>query len=168
MTVTILDYVIIGLLLFFSVLGFLKGMVSQLFSVFALILGFMGARLYFSQAQEFIGLSSFYGPIVGFLLTFIGAFLLVKMIGVGIEKIFKIAKLSFFNRFCGFLLGLLKGLVICTVFVSVLLLVYPEGKRMVDVSPSASYFFKAGKEVYRFFPKEIKDKYENLQGEKSK
>jgi hypothetical protein len=39
---------------------------------------------------------------------------------------------------------------------------------MVDVSPSASYFFKAGKEVYRFFPKEIKDKYENLQGEKSK
>ncbi len=167
MNLAILDYVLIALLLFFGVAGFLRGLISQLFSVIAIIAGFLVARVFYNQVEQFIGFKSYYGPIASFLLTFLVVFILVKVLGYFSEKIMKIVKLSAFNRVCGLLLGMIKGIVVCTLFISLLLIVYPRGKALVEGSSSATYFLKAGKEVYRLFPEGIKKQYENINQEGS-
>jgi len=109
MNLAILDYVLIALLVFFGVAGFLRGLISQLFSVIAIITGFMVARVFYGQVEAFIGIKSYYGPIGSFLLTFLVVFILVKVLGFLTEKIVKVVKLSAFNRICGLLLGVIRA-----------------------------------------------------------
>lgn len=164
----VIDYVLLALLLFFAVMGFFRGIVSQLFSIVGMVGGFMGAKLFYLKAVDWAGLDVQYGTVIAFILMFLAIFIIVKLLGVLLEKILKAAKLSLFNRFCGFFLGLVKGFALCVLLVVLMLFLYPEGRKIVNASPVASYFLKAADGIYSIMPSDLKKRVEFIQIEKAK
>ena len=114
------------LLLFAAVIGFKKGLVYELASLAALILGIWGAILFsglvanymeqkFSWNFEFQGLLAFF-------ITFIIIVILVHLVGRLLTKLVNAISLGFLNHFLGLLFGTLKGVFI----LSVLLFIYEK------------------------------------------
>ncbi len=157
---SVLDYILIGILVFFAFLGLIRGLVSQLFSILGLVAGFLAARAYYGKLAVYLGLQKYVGGFSAFLLIFIAGFICARLLGLLVEKLMKTMKLSLFNRVCGFLLGLLKGFAICALIIAGMLLVYPEGEKVVKSSPAASYFLRAGRAIYRVIPDDIKGRKE--------
>jgi membrane protein required for colicin V production len=161
----VLDYIIIGILGFFAVIGLIRGLVSQLFSIFGLVAGFVLARVYYGNVADYLGLHQYMGGFAAFLLVFIAVFICTRLIGLLVEKILKLTKLSLFNRVCGFLLGFLKGFAICSLIVACMLLIYPEGEKVVKSSPAASYFYRAAEAIYRVVPEGIKGTFKQAESD---
>jgi membrane protein required for colicin V production len=156
---TILDYVLLIILLIFAVMGFVRGLISQLFSVVGIVLGFVLSKLYYVKVASLIQLDPGYGNVIAFVSVFLAVFLVVKILGLLVEKLFKIAKFSLFNRTCGLLLGLFKGFIVCVVITYLILGFYPGGEGTINRSPSARYFLKAGKVIYGLLPRDVRQRY---------
>lgn len=158
---TVLDYILIGILGFFALIGLFRGLVNQLFSLVGLVAGFILAKVFYGTVMTNLGFHFFLAEIVSFVLIFVSVLLCAKAIGFLVEKVMKLAKLSLFNRVCGLLLGLIKGFALCALVITIMLLVYPEGEKFVRSSPVAGYFFRAGGAIYRIIPDDIKGEFKN-------
>lgn len=156
---TVFDYILVGIVVFFAIIGLLRGLVGQLFSLFGLILGFVLAKIYYGTLADYLGLHQYLGGFVAFFLLFIAVFICTRLVGMIVERIMRSAKLSLFNRVCGFLLGFLKGFALCALIIACVLLLYPEGEKVVKSSPAASYFYKAAEAIYRIIPDDIKGSF---------
>jgi len=155
---TLLDYAILGILAIFAVTGFFRGLVSQLVSIIAIVAAFIVARTYYREAVLLLHFDFDYGAIAAFAVLFVAVFIVVKLLGLLVELLLKAAKLSFLNRIMGLLLGLLKGGLVCVIVVYLLFAFYPGGEDVVGRSPSGRYFLKAGREVIRLLPPDLREK----------
>lgn len=162
---SVLDYILVGIMGCFAIGGLLRGFIGQVFSIAGIFGGFLLARFYYVKVVELLGLDVYLGDVASFLLTFFAVFLGVKLIGALVEKLVKPAKLSFFNRFCGTLLGVLKGFLISVLVISLILLVYPRGEEKVRESLWATYFLKTSMSVHRYIPEEIREIFQEGQKE---
>jgi membrane protein required for colicin V production len=161
---TVLDYILIGTLVFFAIIGLIRGLVSQLISILGLVAGFVLARIYYGSVVSYLGLHFYIGEFVAFLIVFVGVFICAKIAGMIVEKFLKSARLSLFNRISGFLLGFMKGFALCSLIIAFMLLVYPEGDKVVRSSPAANYFYKAAEAIYRIVPEDIRGKFKPEEG----
>ncbi|RMG60777.1 MAG: CvpA family protein [Deltaproteobacteria bacterium] len=157
---TALDYVVIAILAIFGIVGFWRGLVSQLASLLAIIAGFVVARTYYREVMVFLNFTFEYGHLAAFAVTYVAVFLLVRVAGMIIEFILRAVKLSLFNRFLGLFLGAVKGAILCLVIVYLLFLFYPGGERIVTRSPAGRYFLRAGQEVMTLIPDDVRKKLE--------
>lgn len=107
-----IDYIIAIPLIWGLIIGFKKGLILELASFAALILGIIGALSFsdfmsqkldglFSIQKEYLGLISF---LVTFMIIVLGVFLLARLI----DKTLKLIALGLINRILGALFGLLK------------------------------------------------------------
>ena len=92
--------------------GISRGIIKELCSLIALILGIYGA-VHFAQyiqpyLKEEFSIESSFSPIFSFAITFIGIVLLVKLIGIIIDKIVKMVALGMISRLLGGVFGILK------------------------------------------------------------
>lgn len=108
-----IDIFIILFLLYGAWKGFKKGLVIELFTLFALFLG-LYAGIHFSDyvaslitdvTEEPLS----YTPVVAFIITFLAVGAMVYFGGKAFEKVVKIAQLSAVNKILGALLGVLKA-----------------------------------------------------------
>ena len=107
-----IDFIIAIPLIWGLIIGFKKGLVLELASFAALILGVLGALSFsdfvgeklsaiISISPEYFGLASFFTT---FVLIVVGVFLLARII----DKSLKLIALGMVNRILGALFGLLK------------------------------------------------------------
>ena len=73
-----------------------------------------------AHLQDFMEIKPQYLNTVAFVLTFIILVVLVNLIGRLISKWVKSMNLGFFDKFGGFLFGILKGVLLCSVLLMVL------------------------------------------------
>lgn len=107
-----LDIIIILLLIWGGWKGFRKGLIIELFTLFALFLG-LYAGIHFSDyvADQMSsgGIEEkSYTPVVAFIITFLAVGAMVYFGGKAIEKVVKVAQLSAVNKILGIALGVLK------------------------------------------------------------
>lgn len=125
----ILDLIIALPIVLFAIGGFRKGLIKEVASLAALILGIYFA-IYFSDVVAAYLLDHFdighrYVFIVAFIITFIAVVIVVGLIGKLLDKIVSFAAMGVLNKILGLLFGLIKGVVI----MSVLILLF----NMIDV-----------------------------------
>lgn len=128
--------VILGLLLIFSVIGgFKNGLITEIASLAALILGIWGA-IHFSYITtelliKYFDLKSDYLNIISFGVTFIVIVILVHIVGNVVNNMFDSMMLGVVNKLGGMVLGLARSIL----FLSIVLLVFDKIDNDVQIIP---------------------------------
>lgn len=116
---TTLDAGVIILTLIFLIRGIWVGLVRQLASIAALLVGFVAAGQYYRQLSEMV-LPFVNSPKISFIITYALIFFLVYVmivaLGVGLKKVMTLTLLGWFDRFMGGILGLTKAVLVATLF----------------------------------------------------
>lgn len=117
--ISIVDVFIAIPLLWAAYKGFRKGLVVEIFSLLALILGIFCAVYFPSYAGELIQtnfqVQDHLIPILAFVVTFIVVVVLVNLTGKLIEKMVDVLALSFFNKLGGLAFGVLKAALVLSI-----------------------------------------------------
>lgn len=119
-----LDIIIAIILFIFGYRGFKKGLIIEIVSLTAFLVGIWGA-MHFSDftathLSEFTEINPKYINTVAFILTFILLVILVNLIGKLVMKFIKTMNLSTVNKIAGFILGAAKGVLLCSLLLMVL------------------------------------------------
>jgi len=119
-----LDAVIVVVLILSLVTGFINGLVKEVASLAALILGIWGAIRFSSftagKLYDYFDMTGRYVGVIAFLITFALIVVLIHFIGILADKVVNAASLGFINRILGIVFGLLKAVLIMSVFFVVL------------------------------------------------
>lgn len=119
-----LDILILVFLFVFGLAGWRKGIIIELTTLLALGVGLYGA-FHFSDLTanhlvHYVEIDPKYLHVVSFVVTFIVLAILVNLLGRMVAKVIKNLNLGFIDRLGGFLFGLAKGLLFCSLFVMLL------------------------------------------------
>jgi len=126
--------IILGLLLLFAAInGFRKGLISELASLAALILGIWGAIEFSYITSDFLtenfNLETEYLNIVSFIVTFIVIVILVHIVGNSVNKLIEVAQLGVLNKLVGLAFGILRSALV----LSIILLVFDKIDEDVEI-----------------------------------
>lgn len=135
----ILDIVFIIPIVWLAYVGFKKGLVVELSSLVALLLGVF-VSLYFSDVtaeflKETFGLKTKYLSLISFIATFVLVVVAVNLIGKLVEKLVDIVALGFLNKSTGGVFGILKAAVLLSF---VLFFIEKADKKKVIISEDLS------------------------------
>ena len=112
--------IILGLLLLFALInGYRKGLISEIISLAALILGIWGAINFSYIAENFMrenfNSDNKYLNIISFIITFIVIVILIHLAGGLIDRIIKSIIPGFFNRLAGAAFGVFRTALILSI-----------------------------------------------------
>ena len=130
-----IDYIFV-LILFFSLIGGYKyGLVAEVASIAALILGIWGA-IHFSQITtaklvRYFNFQSEHMDIISFAVTFVIIVILVHIVAATVSKMFEPGVLGVFNKMGGVIVGLLRSLL----FLSIMLMIFDRIDRDMHFIP---------------------------------
>ena len=119
-----IDLIIIVILIIALARGFINGMINEVASLAALILGIWGAIKFSSFTAEklydYFNMTGQYVGIIAFLITFGIIVVIIHFIGIIADKFITAISLGFFNRILGMIFGLFKTALIMSVFFVIL------------------------------------------------
>ena len=119
-----LDIILLVLLIGFGLLGLRKGLITEAATLLGLGLGLYGA-LHFSDFTarllvDRVSVDPKYLNVISFAVTFLVVAILVFLLGKLVAKLVKAVKLGFIDKLGGFLIGLVKGLLVCSLVIMLL------------------------------------------------
>ncbi len=98
---------------FFLIKGIIRGFIKEIASIFGLVISFALASLFYSSGagllDSFIKTTS-YRDVLGFLLVFLVAYVILAVIGLIMDKVIKMTISKPLDIIMGSLVGLLKGI----------------------------------------------------------
>jgi membrane protein required for colicin V production len=119
-----IDLIIVVVLIISLVTGFINGLVKEVASLAALILGIWGAIKFSSftatKLYDWFDMSGQYVGIISFLVTFGVIVVVIHFIGILADKIVSAVSLGFLNRLLGIVFGFFKSVLIMSVFFVIL------------------------------------------------
>jgi membrane protein required for colicin V production len=119
-----IDIIIIVILGFSMVRGFMNGLVKEVASLAALILGIWGAIRFSSftagKLYDYFDMTGKYVGIISFLITFGIIVIIIHFIGLLVDKLMEAVALGFINKLLGIAFGLFKSVIIMSVVFVVL------------------------------------------------
>jgi len=119
-----IDLVIVVFLFIAIFRGFINGMVNEVASLAALILGIWGAIKFSSftagKLYDYFNMTGQYVGIIAFLVTFGIIVVIIHFIGIIADKVVTSVSLGFLNRILGIVFGLFKTVMIMSVFFVIL------------------------------------------------
>jgi len=119
-----IDLIIVVILIISFVMGFINGFIKEVASLAALILGIWGAIRFSAFTAEklydYFDMTGQYVGIIAFLITFGLIVVIIHFIGILADRLVKAVSLSFVNRLLGIAFGVLKSVMIMSVFFVVL------------------------------------------------
>ena len=159
----VIDIIFVIAAIYGFYLGFTKGIIRTVFNVLSVFLGFLGAFKLAPAATKF--LETAFGSdnplmfVAGFLASFVGTMLLIRMLARGAEGVLKTANVNVVNQLAGG--ALLAGVMI---FLYSLLLWFADISGLIHESKEDSFTYEylekapeqAGK-VYQFLKPMVKD-----------
>lgn len=121
-----IDIILLILLLLSAINGFTKGLIAEVVSLAALILGIWGAIEFSYVTSEFLienfNLTARHLNIISFVVTFVVIVILVHIVGNVVNKMAEAVLLGFVNKLAGLVFGIIKSALI----ISVLLVVFDK------------------------------------------
>ncbi|MCL2213582.1 MAG: CvpA family protein [Treponema sp.] len=118
MTFTVMDFIFMGLIGLFMIRCYLKGFVSELFSMAGLVFGILAALFFYKNGGEFLrtqfwpDLNNIIPEIIAFIALFIIVLITVKMLAVMLKGIINGIKLGGIDRFLGIIFGMAEGIAV--------------------------------------------------------
>ena len=119
-----IDAIIAIPLLWFTYKGFNKGLIIELATLIALLLGIYISAHFSDYTADFLrqkmDFHSEYMSIISFSITFIAVVLLVMLFGKSLEKVINVLLLGFVNKLLGALFGLIKASFVLSILIFIL------------------------------------------------
>lgn len=130
-----IDLVLGILLILGAISGFSKGLIAEVASLAALILGIWGAIEFSYITSDFLvenfQLKTDYLNIISFIVTFIVIVILVHIVGSTVNKMVDTVMLGWINKLAGLIFGVLKTALI----LSILLVIFDKIDQDVKILP---------------------------------
>lgn len=124
-TVTFVNAVLIGLLIFGTVAGMVKGLVRQVIELLGVIAAFLGALLFASWLatllQEYGGLPYSPALVISFTLLFVAGMVAFHFLGKFVHNLVHLTFLGWVDRFAGGALGLIVAMLIGSALIALVL-----------------------------------------------
>jgi membrane protein required for colicin V production len=140
-----IDATIVIILILSMVMGFINGFVKEVASLAALVLGIWGAIKFsgFTAAKlyDYFDMSGQYVGLIAFIITFGIIVVVIHFIGIVADKIITAVALGFINRLLGIVFGLLKSVLILSVFFVVLNVINEKRPFLPKDKIEASVFY---------------------------
>ena len=155
----IIDISVICLLVFFGILGVLRGLIRQLFSFGGLIAGHLAGIKCCKFAVSTLNLQFKYAELAGYLVILAVVYIVFVVSGWFIVKKIRNNRLSVVDRVFGLLAGLVKGGVLAVLLVFVLVILLPKDALVLRKSIAAPQAIVAGKWLAKGFPAQISDSF---------
>jgi membrane protein required for colicin V production len=108
-----IDIVFLVLIVVLAIRGAIRGFVTEIGSVAALVVGLGGAILFYKPLAALIGRLfgiSMWNPLIAFLILFLVLYLVIKLLEHLLHAMFDKLNLERLDRAIGFFLGLAEGL----------------------------------------------------------
>ena len=127
MNLSVMDFIFIGLIALFMIRCYLKGFVSELLSMAAIVLGLL-ASLYFYKNGAIFLREQFWPDlksipeVIAFVGLFLIVFILVKLLEAMLKGIISGVRLGGADRFLGIIFGLAEGLVVISLILFLLMI----------------------------------------------
>lgn len=141
-------------------MGIIKGFIRELFSLIFLIIGIVLAYLFYNDAGTFLmkyvnnrNIANF----VGFTVIFTSVLIVGAIFTYLIRKILTVGPLKAIDRIMGGVFGLLRGILISIVIVSVLL-AFPTNHDLLDKSKISPYIINSVQVVLKWLPDNVREK----------
>jgi len=141
---TVLDFIFVALVLIFIIRCYLKGFISELLSMAAIVLGLLASLYFYKNGGEF--LRNRFMPemktipeILAFIALFLIVFLVIKLLEIMLKGIINEIRLGGADRFLGIIFGFAEGLAVVSLILFVLRI-----QPLFDPSPILSDSFFAG------------------------
>jgi membrane protein required for colicin V production len=164
---TYFDILFTGILLISTISALFKGLVREIISLAAIILGFILAVFYYplpaAKLLEFCRTESI-ANLLGFLLIFLGCILLGAIATFIVNRFVKAASLKWADRLMGAIFGLVRGWVISSILV-VAIIAFPIRDNLMARSTLAPYLLAGARILIHLTPKGLTDKF-NVQYQK--
>ena len=150
----------IAIIIAFCVIrGFFRGFIKEIFSLIGALAGFYIACIYYPDAAKLLikwapGLP--YENIISFILIFIGIFILINLLGVGVKYLLNIVFLGWVDRVCGILFGTAKGVLIVSMILLALTAFVHEFDSMIKSSKLAPEVTRLSEQMIRVVPPGVK------------
>ncbi len=140
-------------------LGSIRGFVRQIASLAGLLLGHLAGVRYYGEAKRLASLDFPYGEVAGYLLLFVAVYLVVRLLGLLIEKLVRLSGLSGMDRFAGALVGLAKGAVFSILLVFFLVVFLPPNPPLLTRSKLAPHALWGARQGAVLFPARFAEIY---------
>ncbi|RJQ85692.1 MAG: CvpA family protein [Desulfobacteraceae bacterium] len=158
-----LDYVLALILGYCLVRGIFRGLIKELTSIIGVLGGFYFAFTYYPHMAKplrvWVGGA---GPanIIGFLILFVGVYLVISILGSIIKYLMNIAFLGWTDRVLGALFGALKGVLIVAVMIAMLTTFLPAKPIFLKGSLFVRHFNGISALMVRAASADIKSQFE--------
>ncbi len=150
--VNLLDLAMVGLLLFFTGRGLMRGLVQEVAGLVGIILAFALASQFQARVQptvtRFFG-NSEWSAVIAYVLVFAAVLAVVALAAALLRKFMAVTFTSWIDRILGSVVGAAKGLIVTTVIFYLLLRFLPDAPVVKDAQTAA--LFKSMSEYLRNF-----------------
>ncbi len=157
-----LDIVITIILSYCLIRGGFRGLVKEVSAIIGVLGGFFLAVNYYRPIalilQQQIGDTPFLN-ILSFMIIFGVTLILVNLIGMAIKRLLEASDLTWFDRFCGCIIGTAKALLISAVIVMLLTIFLPKGAPLVRESLMAPYITLIARQMAKVITQDMKQQY---------
>ncbi|MFC1493894.1 CvpA family protein [Thermodesulfobacteriota bacterium] len=168
----LLDYIIIAILVFFTIKGVLKGFIREIASLVGIILGVWLGILYIPQVNQFLSgyvPDSRFLPLISFALIFAGVVILCNIIGWALRLFFKKVFLGWFDKLMGAVFAVLKTILLTYLIIVILTFFVPAKAPLIAESLLAPWVIKSYQSIAGLFsPDHYKNLKKKMIGEKEK
>jgi membrane protein required for colicin V production len=125
MNVSAMDVVFILLIAVFMIRCFLKGFISEILSMAAIVLGLMASLFFYKNGAEYLRENVWPGlevipEIIAFIALFLIVFILIKILETMLKGIIQGIRLGGADKFLGLVFGFAEGIIVVSLIIFVL------------------------------------------------
>ncbi len=156
-----LDWALTSVVVFSMAMAALKGFIRELIALAAVLAGLATAALGYQRAAgwfEDLTRSHEVALGLGFLALFLGIVILGALVSILAKKLIQKAGLEWFDRFLGALFGLVRGIILCSIVLMVML-TFSLKPEVVRRSALAPYVVTGARVIVTVMPGELKSQF---------
>jgi membrane protein required for colicin V production len=158
---TYFDILFTAIILISTISALFKGLVREIISLAAIVLGFMLAVFFYripsGKLLEFCRTESI-ANLLGFLIIFLGCILLGMITTFLVNRFIKAASLKWADRLMGAIFGFVRGWMVSSILV-VALIAFPIRDNLMTSSTLAPYLLAGARILVNVTPQGLKDKF---------
>ncbi len=161
-----LDITIISIIVLFTLMGISRGLVSQVFSITALLGGIITGFIFYDLLgavfiKEGLVENESIANVGGFIILAFVSYVIIQLIGWLITKLIGTLKLGWLNRLCGGLLGAVIGLITAFLLTSSLSMFYSQNDPAFKNSTLVPYLDETFMIAKQTLPENFEESFKN-------
>jgi len=158
----LLDVILIVVIAFSSVYGLFKGLVKEVISLLAVIIGLIGASRFYEGASpllKHLGLGEQAARILSFFVLFIVIFIALILIGKLVHKLIHAIFLGWLNRLGGIGFGFIRGIIVSGIIIMILTIILSEKAPILSESKLTPHIMSISKVLVSLVPDDLQKRF---------